>query len=155
LNKESEAAKQSGYSFIKDGWIYWNQGNSNLLTLEIDKIKVIGEYSTEGGPFVDDWFIVFVMSIDEVNQISAHAEGLEKVLKELSESKGTGVVGSLFYSTQWKTNVIWPKELEGQELFELVNLPPKNRWERLKIRIGLGSVVESHLTEELKQYLRK
>lgn len=90
---------------------------SEFQILKISDIKIIGELTTSGGPISDDWFLVFVMNKETWYQISMYSENIKEVLKELSQLLKAEIFGTLFYSTSWKTNVIYPKDAQGKELF--------------------------------------
>lgn len=90
---------------------------SEFQVLKISDIKIIGEITTSDGPYSDDWFLVFIINKETWYQISMYAENMQDSLQELSRILNAEIVGTLFYSTDWKTNVIYPKEFQGKELF--------------------------------------
>ena len=45
---------------LKDGLIQFDSSNQSDWSLDVGKIRVVIEYTTEEGPFVPDHFLVFV-----------------------------------------------------------------------------------------------
>ena len=62
------------------------------------------------------------------------------------------IVGTLFSSIDFASNIIYPKELEGHKLLEFENDTPKNFWERLSILLGFGRSIIAKLTKEVGRY---
>ena len=82
------------------------------------KVRAIGEYTTATGPFLDDYFIVFVTDeSDRWYEASFYADDRDLFLSALSKLLGDEINPGLCNSTNWKTRVLWPKRLEGEELF--------------------------------------
>ena len=136
----------SGKVFISDSQIVWEHKGKTISTIPIDKIKLIGEYTTSEGPVNDDWFIVFITARDNWHQISEYAKGMNDVLKQLSEIYNSQINGTLFASTIWKTNIIWPDHIKGKEMWTIEILPAQTVGQKIKKFIGLGSLVKLHLT---------
>jgi len=86
---------------------------------------------------VDDWFIVFMTSEKDWTQISEYTPGMLKMLQELGTHLKAEVMGSLAYSTSWKTNIIWPQQVAGQEMWDAVSGVPTTLIGRLKKALGL------------------
>ena len=103
--------------FITDNETIRISIGSEFQLLKISDIKVIGEMTKSDGPYTDDWFLIFIIDKETWYQISMYAENMQEVLKELSQLLNAEVIGTLFYSTSWKTNVIYPKEFQGKDLF--------------------------------------
>ena len=107
--------------------------------IAIDDLKLVGEYTTADGPFVDDWFIVFITSEKVWNQISEYTPGMSAVLQELGTYLEANMVGWLASSTSWKTNIIWPIQVEGQEMWDVISDKPVTMMARLKQLFGMQS----------------
>lgn len=150
ISKEQE--KISGRTYIKDEEIIWDSDQGIISQIPIKSIKIIGEYTTNVGPVQDDWFYVFILDAKDFRQISAYATGTEEMLNEVGQKINSDVHGQLAASTDWKTNILWPTTLRGQELFKATEKRPTNIWERLKLKIGLTEK-EIELTDDLKKYL--
>lgn len=128
----------SGKVYIKDGKIIWEYKSEVISEIAINEIKLIGEYTTAEGPVVDDWFIVFMTAKDEWNQISEYAIGVEELLQQLSNIFNTSIVGTLFASTTWNTNIIWPPEVKGEKMWHVSQRQKTTLSDKLKAFFGFG-----------------
>jgi hypothetical protein len=136
---------------IEENRVVFEQDPKNKWTLEIDKIKFIGEYTTNAGPIADDYFFVFADTVDRWWQAPTLSVDHEKFWKELGQRLKFEIAPGLFHSTTWATRVIYPKTLEGQELFKIVKTENKkqNFIQRL---LGIGGERERiELTDNVKR----
>ncbi|OWP63640.1 hypothetical protein CDA63_07555 [Hymenobacter amundsenii] len=139
---------------IKDNKLSYEQDPQNRWTLDIDKIKFVGEYTTSAGPLADDWFFVFADTIDQWWQAPTLAVDHEKFWKQLGEKLNCELVPGLFASTNFATRVIYPKILDGQELFVFAKteVRPKTFWQKI---IGVDDNNEHlELTENVKMLFK-
>ena len=135
---ESEVLK---YECVGSGW-----------QVRISDIKVIGEHTDDHGPYVDDYFFVFLTQ-RQTYEASFYAEGRDEVLTELSRALGRQLSCELVRITEFQSRVMWPADLEGQPLFDFVPKPRSGRvWARFKN--ALLPQVEYHLVEAVKRKLR-
>ena len=109
------------------------ENNQIIWTLKISHLKFIGEYTTAQGPFLDDYYFVFSEKEKDWWQAPNQAIKNENFWTDLGIKLGQPIAPHLFASTDWKTNVLFPKNLEGQELFKLVQTGNSKRtfWQRL------------------------
>jgi hypothetical protein len=145
--------KISGRTYIKDETIIWDSDEGLVSQIPIKDIKVIGEYTTSAGPMYDDWYFVFIANSDNIIQVSGYATGIQAMLGQLGQRLNSELSGQLANSANWKTNVLWPTSLRGQELFSLTNRKPSGIWEKIKFKIGLADNKNVELTDNLKKYL--
>ena len=84
----------------------------------ISSIQVVGEFTNEDGPHIDDYFLVFLTSSrSEWWQASIYAEGRDDFLRTLvKELPGLGAPG-LSNSTSFQSRVLWPPAHQGKPLF--------------------------------------
>lgn len=83
-----------------------------------------------------------------------HAGGRDETVHALSEYWQTELKLDLPESGQWKSRVVWPKELEDHQYLALEEMPAANL--RQKIRGALFGPVQQYLpTEEVSEYLRR
>jgi hypothetical protein len=143
----------SGRTYIKDEKIIWDSDEGFLSQIPIKDIKIIGEYTTSDGPFKDDWFFVFILDSDDIRKVSAYATGTEVMLRQVGQRINAELSGQLANSANWKTNVLWPTSLCGQEIFKLTQKEPTGTWDKIKSKIGLISKKEPELNDNLKKYL--
>lgn len=143
--------RDSGEAYIKDQKIYWDFNNNNLLEVEISSICAIGEYTTMHALHRNEWYIVFVLPRNETLQVSAYAHGMQEVLTELSAMLGAEMIGKLAMASDFKSNVIFPQLLAGQELYELKVIESKTWFDRFRARLGFGYPLELVLREEVSK----
>lgn len=122
---------------LTDTHVVLTQGNKEIVIIPVDDIKLIGEYTTANGPIVDDWFIVFMTSEKDWTQISEYTPGMLEMLQELGAHLKAEIIGSLAYSTSWKTNIIWPQQVAGQEMWDVISEVPTTLIGRLKKALGV------------------
>jgi hypothetical protein len=80
------------------------------------EVRVIGEYTTEAGPWADDYFVLFVGKDGNWFEAPIEAVNLESVLGKLSERLKSPITLGLANSTSLRSHILWPPSLRGQEL---------------------------------------
>jgi hypothetical protein len=123
----------------------------------ISKIVLIAEYTTNEGPWCDDYFLVFWTWEDDRlfrSQVSFYANGRDEVIAALSRHLTSELKLDLIGSTDWKSRVIWPPQLADHPYFTFSEVLPKNWRERVRGRL-LGQVQEYFASDEVCGYLRR
>lgn len=132
------------------------EGNS-LWHMPLERIVLFAEFTNDEGPKREDHFLVFWSFEDgELHRALAgfHANGRDEAVRALSKYWQTDLKTELTASGQWRSHVIWPKELEDHQYLGLEALPAES-W-RQKIRGALFGPVQHYLpTEEVSEYLRR
>jgi len=152
----------SGTVTIDENKIIWTSQGEIISTIELPEILVIGEYTTDAGPWFDDWFLVFVKKDSSYLQIPFYVDGRESLIIFLqSKLKPTPGFGALVGSTKWATVVDYPVELNSQPLFQLKPTekyyPPKTWFAKLLYGLGLGrdsTKQEIVLSESVENYIK-
>ncbi|MFN0069226.1 MAG: hypothetical protein ACKVYV_16520 [Limisphaerales bacterium] len=101
-------------------------------SVPIKDVRLIAEYTSSDGPYIDDYFFVFLTAPENGwHEASFYAKGSDETLAILSRSVGAPLKCKLCASTEYRTRIMWPPHLNDQELMEV--LPPKNQslWRRL------------------------
>jgi hypothetical protein len=144
---------QSGLTFIKDDELIWeNHTGQQIVTIPLNKVKVIGEYTTSDGPYADDWFYLFILSPTDLRQVSAYAANISAVLESMSSRYKCEIVGHLAHSTAFDSNVLCPSQLRGTKVYETTaEHKPTTIWQRVLTTFGLTS--KMGLTDDLRKYL--
>ena len=100
-----------------------SRGGSTLWRMEVSSLQLVGEYTTDHGPFADDLFLIFIARNTKTwFEVSMHET--EAPLAELSERLNYPLKHGLCNQTEFASRVIWPPALEGAPLF---NRTPKAR----------------------------
>ena len=124
-------------------------------TLPIRAIVVIAEYTTNEGPYADDYFLTFVTVEDGqpfYSSCSFYVEGRDRVLLEISNRLGSQIELGLANSTEWTSRVIWPPSMTDQEYFTFKAIPPKSIFQKVRLRI-LGSELEYKVSDVVRNYV--
>jgi hypothetical protein len=120
-----------------------------IWSVPISKIRIIGEYTTCDGPWGDDYFVF--LTREECFEASFYARGRDKVLSELKCRLQHELRTGLCHSTELASRILWPAQLEGHPLFNLVPKRPAGIIARLRQFISPG--VELHFTHEVRKEL--
>jgi hypothetical protein len=116
--------------------INYQIGGTLCWTLPIGDLEVLGEYTDPNGPYVDDYFFVFVVRPKHLwNESSFYATGRDEFLQELGKVLGSEPTCGLVSSTDYRSRVMWPPEIAGIQLFDFVPVESKGIWERLKRKL--------------------
>ena|ERR1700722_2043331 len=113
----------SGCLRFENSDIVYSSEEKELWRLPLAKLRAIGEYTTSEGPYLDDYFIVFVSDKADFCTASFYADGRIPFLLTLSEKIGDKINLGLSNSANWKTRGVWPKAIEGQEFLHRIPEP--------------------------------
>jgi hypothetical protein len=120
--------------------------------IPVSEIIAFGEYTTDNGPHIDDWFMVFVTKDFNWVEASNYCGGSEAVRNELAHRWGVeSLYGKLWGHTEFASRVIWPLALADQPLFEFVERP-QTTWQKIK-SFGIG-LIDKDLTQQVKTQLQ-
>lgn len=136
---------------------YLDTSGKLLWTLTIDSIVLIAEYTTNEGPHVDDYFLVFVTAEESklfFSTCSFYVGGRDEALSVLQERLGSPIQLGLQGSTEWRSQVVWPARMAGSEYFTFAAIPPKTLFERVKKRL-LGPTQEYAISKPVRDYLEE
>lgn len=147
-----KAGSSSGRLVVLDEVMNYQPFTGEGWQVALEKIRVIGEYTTTDGPFGDDCFFVF-LTCDAWYEASFYAEGRDSVLMELKRRLQHPVHCELTFSTDVASRVMWPPHLEGQPLFDFIAKPAGSNvlsrlWQRL------FPTVDLHFTDAVRAACR-
>jgi hypothetical protein len=132
-----------------------SSGGQLLWDCPLDSLVLMAEYTTNEGPFVDDYFLVFV-SNEKGKQYFAtasfYSDGRDRLVEHLSQRWGMRVELGLSRSTEWKSRVLWPPEIAGNEYFSFREVHPNSQLEKLR-RLAFGPVREYFPSKEVREFL--
>ena len=86
------------------------------LTLPISDIALIGEATTQDGPFADDWFLVLVHRDGRWVELSLYDEA-KPLHQQLSAALGCPLSLGLANSSDFASRIIWPLALAERPVF--------------------------------------
>lgn len=98
-------------------------------------IVLVAEYTTDEGPAVDDYFLVFVTRESGelyYSSVTMGATGINTVLEELERQLVGPLELRLFSSRRWASRVVWPQHLANLNYLEAEAMPePEGLADRL------------------------
>src|SRR5258707_4832025 len=101
-------------------------------SVPIADVRLIGEYTNSDGPYVDDYFIVFLTAPENGwHEASFYAKGRDETLAALSKRIGAPLECELCDSTHYKTRIMWPVHLKDQELMEVLLPKKQSLWQKI------------------------
>lgn len=94
--------------------------NSHLFNSIVEEGHfVLGEYTTDSGPFIGDHFVVLVSQDGRVFEISTEGSEAEELIKNIEKSIKKDIKFQLCNVTNFDSRVLYPDPLCGEPLFEL------------------------------------
>ena len=127
-------AAESGIVRFDGTLITYTSQHYGSFSIPLSEVALIGEFTTDNGPFIDDWFLVLVpRSGGEWFETSIYAEGIESFLEQLSAALGSTIIGSLAASTDFASRIIWPMALAGRPLFTFSPVTDSGFLRRIKL----------------------
>jgi hypothetical protein len=134
---------------------YRNSEHQSVWQIPLESIVLMAEYTTNEGPYLDDYFLVFVSADgDSLNIATAsfYADGRDEIVRNLAHRWKTNIELLLFNSTEWASRVVWPPTLVGREYFESRVVEPKKLAEKLR-RFAFGPVYEYFPSQSVREFL--
>lgn len=104
---------------VDGGHIVWSVKGEEVQRLDLSTVRVIAEYTTPYGPKQDDWFVKLIVSPTESYELSMHDSQSEAVLQELRVHFAVPLQTSLYASTEWASQVMYPAAMEGRPLWRI------------------------------------
>jgi len=146
------ADDSSGEISLRDGSVrYWG-GSEPSWEMPLEDIAVIGEYTNQSGPVLDDWFLVFVSrSTRHFFLAPYYATGIDQLRSGLSAVLNSPLPTSLANSADFKSVVLWPSQLAGKDLMQFSPVVPSGLIARVthallpRVNITLAQAVLSYL----------
>jgi hypothetical protein len=101
-------------------------------SIRITDVRLIGEFTNSDGPYLDDYFLVFLTAPQSGwHEASFYAKGRDEAVAALSKSLGAPLECGLCNSTQYKTRIMWPPQLKDRELMEVLPAKRQSLWQKL------------------------
>jgi hypothetical protein len=123
--------------------------------VRIETVHLIGEYTKEEWPGLDDHFLCFASDDRVWLEASFYAEGRDEFLSQLGKALVQPLDLGLCGKTSFDSRLLWPPHLAGRPMFEFVPNWPRNRIARALCRLlgGPSSNTQTFSPEAL-QHLR-
>jgi hypothetical protein len=126
-------------------------------SVPVGSILLVSEYTTNEGPYIDDYFLVFVTAEDGklyFSTCSFYSVGVEEALSMLQEYLGSAIQLGLQGSTEWRSRVAWPAKMAESEYFTFTPVPAETLIEKLKKRL-LGPTHDFVISKVVQEYLKE
>jgi len=134
---------------------YWSSDGTLRWKAAVTDIVMMAEFTTDEGPYLDDYFLVFV-TIENSKKYFAtasfYADGSDEIIRQLAEQWTVDIELRLFNSTDWKSRVIWPPALAGKEYFEFREIQPNSLLAKLR-KVAFGPVYEYFPCDSVRLFL--
>lgn len=130
---------------------------ARLWSLPIASIILVAEYTTNEGPYVDDYFLIFVTSEEGklyFSTCSFYSDGRDEALSALQQRLGSPISFGLQGSIEWRSRVAWPIKMVETEYFTFTEVPANTLREKLKKRL-LGATQEYAISKPVRDYLEE
>ena len=147
----TDAEKEYGKIELIDETIIRSKNGNSLWSIPLEEIIVIGEFTTENGPYLDDWFLTLITAKTWC-EIPIGTEGIDIFLNELGEKLKSELALQLINSTDWKTRIIWPLASQNKKLYDHKILEPKTVFEKIKNFFGNRNSIRQ-FSEETKKII--
>ncbi len=149
---KTEPNPKSGVLNIEGSTLSYASPDYGNWRIQVSEIIAFGEYTTDNGPMIDDWFMVFVNREFNWVEASNYCAGRGEVRNELAKRWSLeSPYGQLWGSTTFASRVIWPQALAEKPLFEFEERS-QTILEKVK-SLGMG-LIDKNLTPEVRQKLQ-
>jgi len=115
-------------------------------------VVLVGEFTTNIGPFRDDYFLVVVFRSGEIGEWPLAETGA--LVPNLEKSIGVKVDFGLSNVTTLASRVIFPAKLAGHSLFEFCPTSKESRTLPTGLRFLGVKEISKKYTDEVEAYLR-
>ena len=129
---KSHPMKEANFIILENGIISAVFKDGSGWELPVSEIALIGEYSTEEGPGVDDYFLCLVDNNGSIYTIGSE-EGAFRLIDDLTKFWGVDLDPRLNLCTNNESRILFPFKEKGKALFDFVDCVPKSLIERLKL----------------------
>ncbi len=115
IRRESE--RQNGVLSLDGDYLRYKHHGKEVWALFVPSLVLIAEHTNDSGPFVCDYFYVFIAG-EPLIEFEAPMYAGPAILGALSARMQTQFGPGLASSTEFKSRVIWPPSLAGQPFYE-------------------------------------
>src|SRR5690242_7935711 len=125
-------------------------------SVAVPDIILIAEYTTNEGPMIDDYYLVFCFLDGDRAMFATcpfYATGREAAFGTLARMLGSPIQLGLAHSTDFSSRVLWPPHVEGQAYLTFKSEQSRDICKRLKAYV-LGHTTEQFLSNSVQNYIR-
>lgn len=140
----------SGAICLKDDVVAYTSTTLGDWQLPVSSVLLIGEYTDQDGPCLDDYFYCFVSTTGLYREASFYAEGRNDFFRELQLRLGGKMDSRLYSSTDFRSRIIWPDRLIGLPFLKYKQMP-RGFWGKL---FDVGPVMQEFSDTVLEELRR-
>ena len=149
---ETKPNPKSGVLSIDGPTLSYASPDYGNWQISISEIIAFGEYTTDNGPYIDDWFMVFVTRDFNWVEASNYCAGANDIRTALAQRWGVeSLYGKLWGHTDFASRVIWPTDLADQPLFKFTE---RHQTTREKIQSFDMGLIDKDLTQQVRNHLQ-
>ena len=107
----------AGSVFIEAGKLRFASDDYGRWELSLDDVALMGEYTTQDGPMLEDHFFVVVSKAGEEFEIPVTASGADEMLQAICRALDSETVPKLTLNTDFSSRIMAPRSLQDQPLY--------------------------------------
>jgi hypothetical protein len=133
-----------------------NKSGAVCWSLLIKSLLLIAEYTTNEGPYVEDYFLVFVAVEDHkllFLTCPGSSKGIEECLSLLQQRMNSPIQLELQGSTEWGSRVVWPPEISGGDYYTFKPASTETLREKVMTKL-MGMTYEYEISSTVREYLQ-
>ncbi len=120
--------------------------------IDWSQIAILGELTTQGGPFFDDHFLIVVFRSGEILEIPTSEAA--QYIPMIENATGFRACFGLCDTTDFMSRIIFPGSLAGHPLFDFCRTERSIRTMLRRIkRLGVAEV-SKRFTQEVSEYMK-
>ena len=105
--------------------------SDNQISLPFSRIRIVGEYTNEDGPYAADHFLLLVTAERDVYVIESESLD-ESTVESLCELTNSDLSFSLLGGTTFASRCIWPREVLDSQVIRFIDRSPMSMELRLR-----------------------
>ena len=149
---QSKPAPESGVISLKDSTLSYASPVYGDWQVLLSEMIAFGEYTTDNGPHLDDWFMVFVTKDFNWVEASNYCDGRDAVREALAQHWNMESLHvDLTFSAEFNSRCIWQVGIAGKPLFDFVERP-ESIWQKIR-SFGID-LIDKDITEEIRTHLQ-
>lgn len=104
-------------TFPSNDTVIFHLGENGDAAASLDSIVLVGEFTTEDGPYTEDHLLSVWLNDQRTFEIPVGSPGVAALLDKLGAKAGLPIKTSLATKSSFASRVLYPLEKSGQELF--------------------------------------
>lgn len=111
------APSDAGSVLIESGTLCFTSNDYGHWKVSLDDVALLGEYTTQGGPMLEDHFFVLVSKRGEEFEIPVAASGADELRQAICRTLNSETEPKLTFNTDFSSRIMAPLSLQDQPLY--------------------------------------